>query len=332
MEKIKAQTFGINGSKSLLKAMWEEMQKLGYTGNVGTRYNSLYPNKPTRSIETKEQFCNYLDYCPVPVDIEFTLPQDYDKALAFAKEQLDDKYWVKTTNEEIQFFLPDGHPEKIVVKPQFKIGQWLYSDKNGGETLLRFKSVDTYGRVNTDEYYTFLSVSYFDGKCDDYDEISNYKIATKEQIQDMLLKVAKQKGFINGCSFISIGDFEGHEQKDACISDAKYYPTRDSLDFPGEVYIYRKGKWATVVPSVTTLPFGNLEFTIDKQNKTATCKHGTITFKKVKQVYDWTQQRKNIQLLGYDLEILIGQGNYIKFGCCEGSEEELIAIYNALND
>jgi len=92
---MKAQTFGITGPQSLLKAIWEEMKLLGYRSNSPfTHWNLLSHNSPSN--DDKDLFIAFYDYfLPDKLDKTFVLPKEYNEALAHAKEMLNDKYWVK---------------------------------------------------------------------------------------------------------------------------------------------------------------------------------------------------------------------------------------------
>lgn len=91
---MKAQSFKINGSKNLLKAIEEELTSLGYKIDSNVTTSPLYIAHSCTIIDTKHNF-KALFYGNIISwwDKTFELPQQYNKALAFAKEQLNDKYW-----------------------------------------------------------------------------------------------------------------------------------------------------------------------------------------------------------------------------------------------
>lgn len=97
-ETMKAELFSITGSPALLKAMWEELMALGYYQNDRkytperkeiesiTNNNAVVLSKQA----FKEIVCiNWTNANKV----QFTLPSQYNEALAFAKAQLAPKLW-----------------------------------------------------------------------------------------------------------------------------------------------------------------------------------------------------------------------------------------------
>lgn len=99
-------TFAITGSKSLLKAMEEELVGVGYKmGSTQYRETSNFLGINGSAPDTKESF-NELYYpknsFTFPRDVQFQLPQQWDECLAFCKEQLE-----------------------LWDKPKFKVGEWV---------------------------------------------------------------------------------------------------------------------------------------------------------------------------------------------------------------
>lgn len=95
IEQMKAKKFSIKGKLSLLKAIKEDLIGLGYTFNqLGSPAPTEIINNTYSSSYTKEQFTELALLNGTLKDRKiFTLPQDYQAALDFAKEQLEDKYW-----------------------------------------------------------------------------------------------------------------------------------------------------------------------------------------------------------------------------------------------
>lgn len=89
------QTFAITGSKSLLKAMEEELVAIGYSNEkISDRESKfLITNTPTTKsgvFWTKENFSELFYWKDTyEADAQFQLPQQWDECLKFCKEQLE---------------------------------------------------------------------------------------------------------------------------------------------------------------------------------------------------------------------------------------------------
>ena len=110
-------TFEISTDNEFLaKAIWADLLKLGYTEGNETVNNSLPKGKiivGTRLISvTKynslDKFKELVCVDDAKVDKHFVLPQQYNEALQFAKEQLEHPYWKK--KEKLILF---GHEVKV---------------------------------------------------------------------------------------------------------------------------------------------------------------------------------------------------------------------------
>lgn len=105
-------TFAITGSKSLLKAMEEELVGIGYNDDKsnGSTGNYLIPNTSTIKEGTnwsKQNFSELFYWSNTHrADVTFQLPQQWDECLAFCKEQLE-----------------------LWDKPKFKVGDWVVCTK-----------------------------------------------------------------------------------------------------------------------------------------------------------------------------------------------------------
>ncbi len=97
------QTFKITGSKPLLKAIWEELIEMGYTKgryiptNNYKELNHICSNyeifNDTHTIKEFKEL--YLGKASIDTDVAFNLPEQYNEALQFAKDQLNHPYWNK---------------------------------------------------------------------------------------------------------------------------------------------------------------------------------------------------------------------------------------------
>lgn len=98
----------------------------------------------------------------------------------------------------------------------------------------------------------------------------------------------------------------------------------------------------TLKPKGVTLPFGNLEFTIDKKLQTAECREGVITKQQIQEIVDWLTiplcdlpgfhriSPNNFKLLGYTMQLVDNGTCSLQFGCCIGTFNEAKAIYKAM--
>jgi len=96
---------------------------------------------------------------------------------------------------------------------------------------------------------------------------------------------------------------------------------------------FQKYVLGKTTPTITKLPFGNLEFTITKSSAIthgyAACSQGHISYHEIKAIVDWFD--KDFTLLGHKM-VISHEGNwFIKFGCCEGTLAEAKAILKAFN-
>lgn len=116
-KEMKAQSFTIKSSSSgLLKAWFEEAEKFEYS--LVAMADKTFANKELFSNNTDnptlanyKKLTNYISRKST-TEVEFTLPQQYEEALQFVKDQLDPKYWV--------------------VENEFKVGDWVVFTANGG--------------------------------------------------------------------------------------------------------------------------------------------------------------------------------------------------------
>lgn len=481
---MKAQTFGIKGSQSLLKAIWSELGELGYNisaydevrdcNNISNNWQSNEKN--LKSIENyKELFIGIIRLSKLEeyYDKVFELPQQYDEALTFCKEQLLDKYWVKTpqkwsvgtfvvftknygssklgnidtireapddetdntfrcivegvtgkqavnwfaTRKEAKAFAETLKPKPVVEdKPKFKVGDYIINKFNNHIGRITNILGSKYSYWGFPMYSPFTEKgNYVFGDLD--------AIATPKEIEEFLIKVAKLKGYTNGCKVDQTKGYSGqgqiHTIKDSSnirISwcENKYYNV--SIDGTG-VFSDKDGNssWATIIPeskpivkefilpdkwcikvtrenseiiwtwrtagscsiegyclskghpeagrkeargyyitnkprdtvelsteqfkkyvlgktipTITKLPFGNLEFTIHKGvTNYASCKEGNITPDEIQEIVDWFD--KDFTLLGHSMQIVNEDKWYLKFGCCKGTLAEAKAILKAFN-
>lgn len=101
-KEMKATTFAIKGKPSLLTAITEELLEMGYVLIDGRmpKGNDVCIETTKNSVEgtTKEEFSKIIAMPCSSINTEnkqFSLPAQYEEALAFCKEQLSDAYWTK---------------------------------------------------------------------------------------------------------------------------------------------------------------------------------------------------------------------------------------------
>jgi hypothetical protein len=236
-EKVKPQTFSITGSPKQLEAMEEALKEVGYTfKNYNVNYESYRQigknyNDPI-DIDTYLELTNAS--C-IRRDNNFNLPQDFNTALDFAKEQLviAKEYFKK--------------------EPEYTEGQWLCNSFGGGfESLFRFKSLKT-GSYSTSEYYVLHNNKYdSEGfNVSNYTDSKNVQPATPEQIERILNVVAVHRGFVEGVMYDSLSCSNEEIYKKHVIrthDNLTYNADYDSLGSNHEYgWIYVRGKWAEVV-------------------------------------------------------------------------------------
>ncbi len=143
----------------------------------------------------------------------------------------------------------------------FKENDWIfwtspYISKNSPDVLAKVARIDKGGIIRCKEWYTETGKDLGDGE---YGETScNWRLATTSEIEKILIKVAKNKGFVEGVSF---------QMKDRSSDSKSYCPTYKlklpfNLDIKGSdtvlmdndsVYIYNSDKsmfpntWAEIV-------------------------------------------------------------------------------------
>lgn len=140
LEVMKAQTFSIKGSAPLLEAIGKELKELGYNiDKFDNDYSMISHNmvkQDAEKLNNKKEFIQLYNDCegnlPFNTNEIFYLPKQYNEALAFAKEQLLDKYWVEIP-EYVKCTVQLGFcvVGKIYkTKPEKDSFRWLYEFSN----------------------------------------------------------------------------------------------------------------------------------------------------------------------------------------------------------
>nr|WP_299488663.1 hypothetical protein [uncultured Allomuricauda sp.] len=149
--------------------------------------------------------------------------------------------------------IEQGFP-KLFKKDRFKKGDWVYIDKASkgayGASLSFGRVCDVNEHITNGLHYGL--VVNIDG--DVWGIGNNYKArtATPKEIEEQLIKEAKKRGFKKGARYIPILEIEVEDPNKVWeATDAfDYYPETDAISC-GFQYIYRQGKWAEIVKTMT---------------------------------------------------------------------------------
>lgn len=233
---MKAKRFLILGTSYLLEAIGKELKTAGYNiAEFDEDYNGISNNMSDATAETdfsKEEFIELYNDCSVrtKADVTFNLPQDYNKALEFAKAQLKVSW---------------------VVLPKFIKGKWY---KNLGSDN------SYYGKFNYFASDSFICDEYIHGKSHYFTPESNLTaqwkkavLCTKEEIQEFLPKghperIVKKWGV--GTYAVFVVAYGGHDKGTIgkIISDNTdtvkvKQPFHDNADNNCNLFKDRGGMW-----------------------------------------------------------------------------------------
>jgi hypothetical protein len=207
------QPFTIGGSVALKKALVEDTRIRVYDKDTCTEWDYLLCDK------------SFLGLQGVGVirPIHYQLPKDWDKAVAAVKD----------------FFAEE---------PTFEKDKWYYSEDSIIKRLGRYSHTDDLHGVIFSEAYTIIRDN--DKACSDTNlALSkrhvkyNHQPATTEQIQEMLTKVAEQKGFVQGAKVKSV-----YNQEEVIKDYYKYqYQQNSDRLLLCWITIYQEGKWAELL-------------------------------------------------------------------------------------
>jgi hypothetical protein len=223
------QPFTIGGSIALKKALLEEAGLNLHTQTCAAIADNNKESMGKHHLEcvydaTRE--CQYISLDPTKNHVHYHLPQDWDNAVAAVKD----------------FFAEE---------PTFEKGKWYYAKEFDEASIYKFSRFDD----NIPEFSEVIELSK-NGRVLTYTNqrvfnstISLMQPATKEQIQEMLGKVAEQKGFLEGAVVNSIHVNNVPLGKGSYV----YHAAVDVLYFSGRI-IYEKGKWAELLPQEEPKP------------------------------------------------------------------------------
>lgn len=288
-KEMKATTFVIKGKPSLLTAITEELLEMGYVLIDGQmpRENDICIKTTKNSAEgtTKEEFSKITAMPISNINTEnkqFSLPAQYEEALAFCKEQLSDAYWTK--------------------EEELKIGDFIYflkqfDSKNIG-FIVEIKNIS--GDIHSTKGWISYNNGGFrwcDGKSNGYTLNKDFRKATEQEIkaykEKELLEEAAKRGFTEGAKFTSTTGSTGFTVKlPLYVLDGENIYGQGS----GCIYSANTKKWATIVPQETILTLGsnNIRVHITKEKVWADGKEGYFNMSHLKQYIFETQQGKSL--------------------------------------
>lgn len=261
-EMDKPRAFIIEGSTPLIKAMASELLDLGYTDIDLDSFTEKNPTniQMNRSDKTllkdgievfKELFLSdsVSYFCNNPSAERFSLPEDYNKAIKFAKEQLNHPYWK-------------------IDEQKFEVGDWilvLESGYNCGDhpkynSELFVKKGDVV-RIEQIENYKGFDVAICTGgeiiRIGEYPEC--FKTITFEDAKERLLEIAKEKYPVGTCFRVAhntsyVEKVSSHDNfKNNFVIDSKdclhinLLVSEDDDPQTGGASVYFNGTWAEIV-------------------------------------------------------------------------------------
>lgn len=159
----------------------------------------------------------------------------------------------------VEDFLREEKPTvKAEPKPEFKDGQWIIGE-NGYSPKYPARILRMYGD-NAD-----LDIEDGDGYTWKNESCVFWRLLTPQEIESHLMKIAKEKGFVDGVNIRGLRfEHEGvmkYQTEDYHGSGSfnRYVMCDDCLNVSNETkglweVIYKKGKWATIIPQKKKLP------------------------------------------------------------------------------
>lgn len=328
------QTFQVYSENvKLLEALTEDLKKIGYNlddtwGSSGNYLNTLYSNLDFYNKDV-EKF-KKITYCNIKLSFHqnFVLPEQYLEVLKFAKEQTENSYW--------------GKEKK---KNNFNKREWLYLKcEDSVEFLFRFSLITADDIVISEEFYRINK----EGEVSDFSTLKqlclvaeNVTKATNDQITRILSKVAKEKGYLEGVSFIdSVHNkvFEiSYENFDTFNKQDRLYVKVCKNNLSNKTAsVYRDGIWAEIVKS-KSLKFGDLNVTVYPQ-KYAETTYGKITKEELEKAIDWINNAPSILSYAFTIHSsfdvkykkITDNDSIVGFGCQKGYLSELKTILKEL--
>ena len=169
-----------------------------------------------------------------------------EKAYQFLKDSRNGKHLDMC--QEWKNLLDEKFPE-LTEDEGFKKGDWLISDNECD--LARY--------CNLESGYTFKSSENYNHKGLNRGNngwtTSQFKKATYKQVEEFLKREAERRGFVPGCSYIN---WQGCEiEKDN--GNVEMYDRDNLCMTSGNGLIYKKGKWAEIIPEAKKMTQEEIE-------------------------------------------------------------------------
>jgi len=140
-------------------------------------------------------------------------------------------------------------------KPVFKVGQWVIAiNENRSDCIFKISKI----------YSTYVNGSDIKQNEDNYSKwtFNSIRLATHSEIEQHLIKVAKEKGFKEGVKYSTICFYE-HGSIHKGRGKYEYHESDDYMDMGTDTFratIYKQGKWAEIIPEKKKLPKTKAEF------------------------------------------------------------------------
>lgn len=146
-------------------------------------------------------------------------------------------------------------------KPKFKVGDWIFIDDGGGhnanhkwykyENGVKKGQVHRIDDIDLSQCQKIDNVVSVNGTAYRVEYIK--RLATPSEVESHLKKASEEKGFKVGVKIENTTGIIGVIGKEfSQIEETRYMAHKDLLIYMG-AYVYKQGKWATIIPSELTL-------------------------------------------------------------------------------
>jgi len=124
MKAEKPQSFSIEGTPSLIKAMWEEMKAIGYTSSSNEKdprksWVKLSQNSGEKYIKNIEMyksiFISYKDQEGQSCSLNFKLPEQWNEALQYVKDAYNSSYWEERQKKDCETITVGSQDVKVTI-------------------------------------------------------------------------------------------------------------------------------------------------------------------------------------------------------------------------
>ena len=132
---------------------------------------------------------------------------------------------------------------KLFKSESLEVGKWYKYNKGGFNWLMCFQSNKedvNYGFNTSGTWGNSYSI-----------RATEWTPATDKEVEEALIKEAKKRGFKEGVNYIAVGEEAGVTSN---LGSGKFrygVGDKDALCICGYLRIYYKGKWATIINTIT---------------------------------------------------------------------------------